>query len=91
MNKTELIYTVCKKTGLPKNETELTISTVFDTIASSLASGEKVKLVNFGTFEVKERHKRVGRNPRTGGPVEIPASRLASFKAGKALKEAITK
>ncbi|MDO4983485.1 MAG: HU family DNA-binding protein [Eubacteriales bacterium] len=89
MNKTELIAAVAEKTAFSKKDSEKLVSAVFETITETLAAGEKVQLVGFGTFEVKERAAHTGRNPRTKEPMEIPASRVASFKVGKALKDAV--
>ena len=91
MNKAELIAAVAEKTGLSKKDSEKAINAAFDTITEALAAGDKVQLVGFGAFEVKERGARIGRNPKTKEEIEIPASRVASFKVGKALKEAVTK
>lgn len=91
MNKAELVTAVAKKTGLSKKDTEQAVNATFDTITEVLAGGEKVQLVGFGAFEVKERGARVGRNPQTKEEIEIPASRVASFKIGKALKDAVAK
>lgn len=91
MNKTELIAAVAEKTELSKKDSEKVVNAVFDTITETLAGGEKVQLVGFGSFEVKERAAHTGRNPRTKEPMEIEASRAASFKVGKALKEAVSK
>ena len=91
MNKTELIAAVAEKTELSKKDSEKVVNAVFDTITETLAGGEKVQLVGFGSFEVKERAAHTGRNPRTKEPMEIEASRVASFKVGKALKEAVSK
>ena len=91
MNKAELISAVAAKTGLSKKDSEKAINATFDAITTSLEAGEKVQLVGFGLFDVKERGARVGRNPRTKEEIEIPASRVPMFKAGKALKDAIDK
>ena len=91
MNKAELIAAVAEKTGLSKKDSEKAVNAAFDTITEALAAGDKVQLVGFGAFEVKERGARIGRNPKTKEEIEIPASRVASFKVGKALKEAVTK
>ena len=91
MNKAELIATVAEKTGLSKKDSEKAVNAAFDSITEALAAGEKVQLVGFGAFEVKERNARVGRNPKTKETIEIPASRVASFKVGKALKDAVSK
>ena len=79
------------QTGLSKKDSEKAVNAAFDTITEALAAGDKVQLVGFGAFEVKERGARIGRNPKTKEEIEIPASRVASFKVGKALKEAVTK
>lgn len=89
MNKTELIAAVAARTGLAKKDTEKVIQTALDTIAAQLVQGEKVQLAGFGCFEVKAREARVGRNPRTNEAIEIPASKSATFKPSKNLKEAI--
>lgn len=89
MNKTDLVASVAEKTDLTKKEAEKVITEVFASIEEALAKGDKVQLVGFGTFEVKERAARVGRNPRTGEQIEIAATRVPVFKAGKALKDAV--
>ena len=91
MNKAELVSAVAEKTGMSKKDSEKAVNAAFDTITGALAAGDKVQLVGFGAFEVKERGARIGRNPKTKEEIEIPASRVASFKVGKALKEAVTK
>ena len=91
MNKAELIAEVAEKTGLSKKDTEKAVNAALDTITASLENGEKVSLVVFGVFDLKERSARMGRNPRTKEEIPIPASRVPQFKAGKALKEAIDK
>ena len=91
MNKTELIAAVAEKAGMSKKDTEKVVSLVLDTVADTIAAGEKVQLVGFGTFEVRTRAERKGINPRTAQEITIPASKLPSFKAGKALKEAVSK
>ena len=91
MNKAELVSAVAEKTGMSKKDSEKAVNAAFDTITEALAAGDKVQLVGFGAFEVKERGVRIGRNPKTKEEIEIPASRVASFKVGKALKEAVTK
>ena len=91
MTKVDLIAQVAEKTGLTKKEAEKTVTAVLDTITENLAKGEKVSLVGFGTFEVKERAARMGHNPKTGEAMEIAASKAPSFKCGKALKEAVAK
>ena len=91
MNKAELVAAVAEKAGLSKKDSEKAVNAAFDTITAALVAGEKVQLVGFGAFEVKERGPRMGRNPQTKEEIEIPASRVASFKVGKALKDAIAK
>lgn len=89
MNKTELIAQVAEKTGLSKKDTERVINTAVETIAATMAQGDKVQLSGFGIFEVKQRQARVGRNPKTKEAIEIPASRQPVFKASKALKDIV--
>jgi DNA-binding protein HU-beta len=91
MNKAELISAVAAKTGLSKKDSEKAINATFDTISASLEAGEKIQLVGFGVFDVKERAARIGRNPKTKEEIEIPASRIPTFKAGKALKDIVDK
>ena len=91
MTKADLITVVAQKTNLSKKDSDKAVAAVLDAITETLAAGEKVSLVGFGTFEVKERAAREGINPRTKEKIVIPASKLPSFKAGKALKDAINK
>ena len=91
MNKNELISAVAEKSGLSKKDAAAALDSVIAAISEFLAQGEKIQLVGFGTFEVKERAARSGKNPRTGEAVEIPASKAPVFKAGKALKDAVSK
>ena len=91
MNKAELISAVAEKAGLSKKDTETVINATLDTIAASLQEGDKVQLVGFGSFEVKKRAERIGRNPKTKEEIKIPASKVPVFKAGKALKDAVAK
>ena len=91
MNKTELVAAVAEKTGLSKKDSEKAVSAVFDSITSALVAGDKIQLVGFGAFEVREREARIGRNPRTKEEIKIEASRAPAFKAGKALKDAVNK
>ena len=91
MNKTELIAEVAKKCGISKKDAEKAVTTTFDTIADALSQGDKVQLVGFGGFETKKREARMGRNPKTKEEIQIPASRVPAFKAGKALKDAVAK
>ena len=89
MNKTELISVVAEKTGLSKKDSDKAVNAVLDSVVEALKAGEKVTLVGFGAFEVKERAARVGRNPQTKEEINIPATRIPQFKAGKALKDTI--
>lgn len=91
MNKTELIAAVAEKTALTKKDAEKALNATIDTITAALVKGDKVQLVGFGSFEPKTREARIGRNPRTGENIEIAASRLPVFKAGKALKDKVAK
>ena len=91
MNKTELIAAVAQKAGLTKKDAERVVCATFDTITESLVKGEKVQLSGFGIFEVKDREARVGRNPHTKEAIQIPATRLPTFKASKTLKDTIAK
>ena len=89
MNKKELIGAVAEATGLTKKYVELVVDSTFDVITSALKDGEKVKVHGFGSFEVRERAARKGRNPQSGEEIEIPATKAPAFKAAKALKDAI--
>ena len=89
MNKAELIAAAAEKAGLSKKDTESAVNATFDAITEALVNGEKVQLVGFGAFEVKERGERIGRNPQTKEEIKIPASKAPVFKAGKALKDAV--
>ncbi len=91
MNKAELVTAVAEKAEMSKKDAEKAVSAVFEAIEESLAGNQKVQLVGFGTFEVKERAERVGRNPQTKEKITIPASKVPGFKAGKALKDAVQK
>lgn len=91
MNKNELISVVAEKSGFSKKDAATALESVVAAISESLEKGEKIQLVGFGTFEVKERAARTGKNPRTGEVVEIAAAKVPSFKAGKALKDAVSK
>jgi DNA-binding protein HU-beta len=88
MNKVELVTKVSEQSGLKKKEAELAVNAVLDVISDALASGDKVQLIGFGTFETRKREARSGRNPQTGEAMEIPASVVPAFKAGNKLKEA---
>ena len=91
MNKAELINAVAASTGFSKKDTETAVSATLDAITAALQEGEKVQLVGFGSFEVKKRAARIGRNPKTKETIEIPASVVPVFKAGKALKDSVSK
>ncbi len=91
MNKAELIASMAEKCELTKKDTEKALKAFIDSVKESLAKGEKVQLVGFGTFEVKQRAARVGRNPRTKEEIKIPASKAPAFKPGKELKESVNK
>ncbi|KGO32025.1 HU family DNA-binding protein [Oenococcus alcoholitolerans] len=88
-NKQELVDAVAKKTDLNKKVAAAAVDAVFDSISSYLTKGEKVQLIGFGNFEVRDRAARTGRNPQTGAEIQIPASKVPAFKAGKALKDAV--
>ena len=89
MNKTELINVVAKNAELSRKDADKAVNAAFEAIAAALKAGEKVSVVGFGGFEVKERAARTARNPRTGEEIEIAASKAVSFKAGKALKDEV--
>ena len=91
MNKTELVAIAAEHAGMTKKDTERVLNAAIDAITASLVKGEKVQLSGFGTFEAKEREARVGRNPHTREAIEIPATRVPSFKASKALKDIVAK
>lgn len=89
MTKVELIRQIADKAGIKQKDAEKAVNAFTEAVTEALKNGDKVTLVGFGTFEVSERAARTGRNPQTGEPVEIAASKLPKFKAGKALKDAI--
>jgi DNA-binding protein HU-beta len=89
MNKTDLINAVAEASELSKKDATKAVDAVFDTILDALKDGDKVQLIGFGNFEVRERAARKGRNPQTGEEIEIPASKVPAFKPGKALKDAV--
>ena len=91
MNKTELFSVISENSGLSKKDSEKALTAAVDAIAEALVAGDKVQLVGFGAFEVKTRAARTGRNPKTNAAIEIPASKIPQFKAGKALKDAVSK
>ena len=88
-NKQELVDSVAKATGLTKKDATAAVDAVFTSIEEALKNGEKVQLIGFGNFEVRDRAARKGRNPQTGAEIEIPASKVPAFTPGKALKEAV--
>ena len=88
-NKAELVENVAKKTGLTKKDATAAVEAVFGSIQDDLKKGDKVQLIGFGTFEVRNRAARKGRNPQTGKEIEIAASKVPAFKPGKALKDAV--
>lgn len=89
MNKTQFIDAIVEKSGLKKKEAEVALNAMTDVIAEALKAGDKIQLVGFGTFEVKERAAREGRNPKTGETIKIAASKHPAFTAGKALKDSV--
>ena len=91
MNKTGLIVAIAEKAGLTKKDAERALNAAIDAITASLAEGQKVQVAGLGSFEVKNREARTGRNPQTGETIQIAASKLPTFKAAKALKDAVAK
>ena len=91
MNKTELIAIAAENAGMTKKDTERVLNAAIDAITASLVKGEKVQISGFGTFEVKDREARVGRNPHTKETIDIPATKVPVFKASKALKDTVAK
>ena len=91
MNKAELVAAIAAKTGDTKKGAEASVNAFVEVITDALAKGDKVQLVGFGSFEVRKRAARKGRNPRTKEEIKIPASKAPVFKAGKALKETVNK
>jgi len=89
LNKTELVSELAQKVDMTKKDAEKVVNAFFSTIEEALKSGDKVQLIGFGTFEVRERQARKGRNPQSGEEISIPAARVPAFKAGKALKDAV--
>ncbi|WP_278252570.1 HU family DNA-binding protein [Candidatus Enterococcus moelleringii] len=89
MNKQSLVEKVAEKTGLTKKDATAAVDTLFDSIQDALKDGEKVQIIGFGNFEVRERAARKGRNPQTGEEITIAASKSPAFKAGKQLKDAV--
>ena len=91
MNKTELIAAVAEASGISKKDAEKAVSATIDTIVDAITKGDKVQLVGFGTFEQRQRNAHTGVDPRTGNKIEIAASKVPAFKAGKAFKDAVNK
>jgi len=91
MNKTELVNAIAEKADLTKKASEVALNSIVDSIKGALEKGDKVQLVGFGTFEVRQRAARKGHNPQTGEEIKISASKSPAFKAGKALKEVVNK
>ena len=89
MNKNDLVNSVVETTGIKKKDVEDVIKATFDNIAKAMTDGDKVQLIGFGTFEVRERAARIGKNPATGSEIKIEARKIPAFRAGKALKDAI--
>ena len=89
MNKTEFIASVAEKAEISKKDAEKAVAAFIDTVTAELKAGNKIQMVGFGTFEVKDRPARTGRNPQTKETIQIPASKAPSFKAGKAFKDAV--
>ncbi len=91
MNKVELVASVAEKAGLSKKDAEKAVAAVIDSIVDAVAKDDKVQLIGFGTFELRTRAARTGRNPQTKATITIPASKQPAFKAGKAFKDAVAK
>ena len=91
MKKTELIAAVAEKAAISKKDAEAAVAATFDIIVDAIAAGDKIQIVGFGTFERRERNARTGVDPRTNAKIEIPASKVPAFKAGKAFKDAVNK
>ena len=91
MNKAELVEALAKKTGATKKASEASLNAFVEAVTGALKKGDKVQLVGFGTFEVRKRAARKGRNPQNGQEIKIPASKAPAFKAGKALKDVVNK
>ncbi len=89
MNKTELVAAISEKAGISKKDADKALAAFIDTVTETLKAGDKIQLVGFGTYEVRERPERTGRNPQTKETITIPASKVPAFKAGAALKNAV--
>ena len=91
MKKTELIAAIAEQSGLSKKDAEKALTATIDTIIKAVAEGDKIQLTGFGTFEQRQRNARTGCDPRTGNTIEIPASKVPAFKAGKAFKDIVNR
>ena len=91
MNKTELVAAIVEKSGLTKKDADKALAAFIETVTETMQKGEKIQLVGFGTFEVRERPERVGRNPMTKETITIPATKVPAFKAGASFKAAVSK
>lgn len=91
MTKAELVTAIAEKSGLTKKDSEKALAAFIDTVTDTLAKGDSIQLVGFGTFEVRERAERTGINPRTKEQIKIEATKVPAFKAGRALKDAVSK
>ncbi len=91
MNKTELVASVAERSGLSKKDSEKAVAAVIDSIVGAVKKADKVQLIGFGTFELRSRNARTGRDPRTNRPIRIPACKVPAFKAGKTFKEAVAR
>ena len=91
MKKTELIAAIAEQSGLTKKDAEKALTATIDTIIKAVAEGDKIQLTGFGTFEQRQRNARTGVDPRTGNSIEIPASKVPAFKAGKGFKDIVNK
>lgn len=89
MNKSELVSKVAESTGVSKKDADQVVNAVFESVTEALSEGDKVQIIGFGTFEVRTRSEREGRNPATGEMIKIPAGKVPAFKPGKALKEKV--
>ena len=89
MKKTDLIHAIAEQSGLSKKDAEKALNATIDTIIKAVAEGEKIQLTGFGTFEQRQRNARTGVAPRTGNTIEIPASKVPAFKAGKGFKDIV--
>ncbi|BED93059.1 MAG: HU family DNA-binding protein [Candidatus Paraimprobicoccus trichonymphae] len=89
MNKADLVSKIAEKSGLTKKDSESALTSFVEAISEALAQDDKVQIIGFGTFERRKREKRTGRDPRSGEPIEIPASNIPAFRAGKTFKDAV--